>query len=130
VAIAGTVDGANGTLDRAEALVSTVQPLLDAYRPALTDLAPVVGRFAAELSPEEVQAFITLVDRVPALVVHLDEDVMPVMVTLGDVVPDVHDLLDTVQDIRQVVKGFPGSRLFRRRGAEEIAAEEEAAGED
>jgi len=26
-----------------------------------------------------------------------------------------------------VVKGFPGSRLFRRRGAEEIA-EEEAAG--
>jgi hypothetical protein len=25
------------------------------------------------------------------------------------------------------VKGFPGSRLFRRRGAEEIAADEEAA---
>ena len=39
----------------------------------------------------------------------------------------MHDLVDTVQDLRQVVKGFPGSRLFRRRGAEEIA-EEEAAG--
>jgi hypothetical protein len=25
--------------------------------------------------------------------------------------------------MRQVVKGFPGSRLFRRRGAEEIAEE-------
>jgi hypothetical protein len=47
-------------------------------------------------------------------------------VTLGDVVPDVHALLDTVQDMRQVVKGFPGSRLFRRRGAEEIAEGEEA----
>jgi hypothetical protein len=50
--------------------------------------------------------------------------VLPVLTTLGDVVPDVHDLLDTVQDMRQVVKGFPGSRLFRRRGAEEIADEE------
>jgi hypothetical protein len=37
---------------------------------------------------------------------------------------DVHDLVDTVQDLRQIVKGFPGSRLFRRRGAEEIAQEE------
>jgi len=42
-------------------------------------------------------------------------------------VPDVHALLDTVQDMRQVVKGFPGSRLFRRRGAEEIAEEESEA---
>jgi hypothetical protein len=47
----------------------------------------------------------------------------------------VHDLVDTVQDLRQVVKGFPGSKLFRRRGAEEIAPEDaqddaqEAAGE-
>jgi hypothetical protein len=29
-----------------------------------------------------------------------------------------------MQDLRQVVKGFPGSRLFRRRGAEEIAHDE------
>jgi hypothetical protein len=27
--------------------------------------------------------------------------------------------------MRQVVKGFPGSRLFRRRGAEEIAHDED-----
>ena len=38
--------------------------------------------------------------------------------SLGSVGTDVHDLVDTVQDLRQVVKGFPGSRLFRRRGAE------------
>jgi hypothetical protein len=29
-----------------------------------------------------------------------------------------------------VVKGFPGSRLFRRRGAEEIAQDEEDAEEN
>jgi hypothetical protein len=104
-----------------------VPPLLDDYRPALTVLAPALTRIAAHLDPEEVQALITLIDRLPTLVVHLDEDVLPVLVTLGDVVPDVHALLDTVQDMRQIVKGFPGSRLFRRRGAEEIAADEEAA---
>jgi hypothetical protein len=84
----------------------------------------VLNRFVADLDEDEVQALITLVDRLPTLVTHLDEDVLPVLVTLGDVVPDVHALLDTVQDMRQVVKGFPGSRLFRRRGAEEIAEEE------
>jgi hypothetical protein len=42
----------------------------------------------------------------------------------------VHDLVDTMRDLRQVVKGFPGSRLFRRRGAEEIAQDEEDDGED
>jgi hypothetical protein len=29
-----------------------------------------------------------------------------------------------------VVKGFPGSKLFRRRGAEEIAAEQDGAPTD
>ncbi|MGZ4540511.1 MAG: hypothetical protein ACXVXS_15455, partial [Blastococcus sp.] len=67
------------------------------------------------------------------LVTHLDRDILPILASLDGVGTDVHDLLDTVQDMRQVVKGFPGSRLFRRRGAEEIAQqeaeEEEAAGE-
>jgi hypothetical protein len=57
-------------------------------------------------------------------VTHLDEDILPVLESLGNVGTDVHDLVDTVQDLRQVVKGFPGSRLFRRRGAEEIAQED------
>ena len=58
------------------------------------------------------------------LVTHLDEDILPVLTTLGTVGTDVHDLVDTVQDMRQLVKGFPGSRLFRRRGAEEIAEDD------
>ena len=83
-----------------------------------------MAKLVQHLDDDEVQALITLVDRLPTLVQHLDEDVLPVLATLGGVAPDVHDLRDTVQDLRQVVKGFPGSRLFRRRGAEEIAQEE------
>ncbi|MQA33033.1 hypothetical protein GCU49_05555, partial [Modestobacter roseus] len=123
-AVGGTTADADGLLRRSEALLAAFAPLLDAYRPALGELAPVVTRLAEELDESEVQALVHLVDRLPALVTHLDEDVLPVLVTLGDVAPDVHQLLDTVQDMRQVVKGFPGSKLFRRRGAEEIAEEE------
>jgi hypothetical protein len=50
--------------------------------------------------------------------------VLPVLASLGNVGDDVHELLETMHDLRQVVKGFPGSRLFRRRGAEEIAEED------
>jgi archaellum component FlaC len=105
-------------------MVGRVQPLLDDYEPALTGLAPSVRRLAETLDPSEVEALITLIDRLPQLVTHLDEDILPVLETLGSVGTDVHDLVDTVQDMRQIVKGFPGSRLFRRRGAEEIAEDE------
>ena len=100
--------------------------LLDHFEPALVTLSPAVRRLAATLEPHEVEAMVTLIDRLPRMVAHLDEDILPILESLGDVGTDVHDLVDTVQDMRQVVKGFPGSRLFRRRGAEEIADDEAA----
>jgi hypothetical protein len=97
---------------------------MDDYEQPLRHLAPTVRRLAETMDAHEIEAMVTLVDRLPQLVTHLDEDVLPVLQSMGDVGTDVHDLLDTVQDLRQVVKGFPGSKLFRRRGAEEIAQEE------
>jgi ABC-type transporter Mla subunit MlaD len=125
--VGGTASRADDIVGRAEGLLGRVDPLLDEYEPALTTLAPSLRRLATTLDPAEVEAMVTLIDRLPRLVTHLDEDILPVLESLGNVGTDVHDLVDTVQDLRQVVKGFPGSRLFRRRGAEEIA-EEEAAG--
>jgi ABC-type transporter Mla subunit MlaD len=122
-----TTSRADGIVDRAEGLLGRVDPLLSDYEPALTSLAPSLRRLATTLDPAEVEAMVTLIDRLPRLVGHLDEDILPVLESLGNVGTDVHDLVDTVQDLRQVVKGFPGSRLFRRRGAEEIAEEEAAA---
>ena len=119
-----TTSRADGIVERAEGLVGRVEPLLGDYEPALTSLAPSVRRLAAGFDPAELEALVTLIDRLPRLVAHLDEDILPVLASLGDVGTDVHDLVDTVQDLRQVVKGFPGSRLFRRRGAEEIAEED------
>jgi len=114
--------------DDAISAVGTTQQkadaVLDDFEPALTALAPSVRRLATTLDPGEIEAMVTLIDRLPVLVTHLDRDILPILASLDGVGTDVHDLLDTVQDMRQVVKGFPGSRLFRRRGAEEIAQQE------
>src|SRR3954454_9530575 len=123
-AVGRTTPRADGTVAQTEGRVGRLEPMLDDYEPALASLAPAVRRLAATLDPSEVEAMITLIDRLPRLVEHLDEDILPVLETLGTVGTDVHELVDTVQDMRQIVKGFPGSRLFRRRGAEEIAEDE------
>src|SRR4051794_6182089 len=107
-------------------MVRRVEPMVGDYAEPLQLLAPSIQRLAQTLDPDEVEALVTLVDRLPELVGRLDETVLPTLATMGNVGEDVHDLLDTMQDLRQVVKGFPGSRLFRRRGAEEIAHEEES----
>lgn len=113
------VSAAGGLLDRADPLLAGTEPLLE-------KLLPLLQRFADDLDPDEIEALVTLVDRLPTLVGHLDDDILPVLASLDNVAPDVHALLDTVQDLRELAKGFPGSKLFRRRGAEEIAEEEAA----
>ncbi|MGY1605234.1 hypothetical protein [Geodermatophilus sp. SYSU D00815] len=123
-AVGRTTARADDALGRAEGLVGRMEPVVDGYAEPLRQLAPSLRRFAETMDPHEVEALVTLIDRLPTLVTHLDEDVLPVLQTLEGVAPDVHALLDTVQDLREVVKGFPGSKLFRRRGREEIAQEE------
>jgi ABC-type transporter Mla subunit MlaD len=127
-AVDRTTTRAGETLTRADGLVERMEPLVGDYAEPLQLLAPSVQRLAETLEPDEVEALVTLVDRLPALVVRLDETVLPALANMDNVGEDVHDLLDTMQDLRQVVKGFPGSRLFRRRGAEEIAQEEDDSG--
>jgi ABC-type transporter Mla subunit MlaD len=126
-AVGETRQKADDAITGVERTAGRADDLLDHFEPALTALSPAVRRLAATLEPHEVEAMVTLIDRLPRMVAHLDEDILPILESLGDVGTDVHDLLDTLQDMRQVVKGFPGSRLFRRRGAEEIAGEEEDA---
>jgi ABC-type transporter Mla subunit MlaD len=130
-AVGDTQRKADDAITGVERTAGRADGLLDHFEPALTALSPAVRRLAATLDPQEVEAMVTLIDRLPRMVAHLDEDILPILESLGDVGTDIHDLVDTVQDMRQVVKGFPGSRLFRRRGAEEIAHDEaaEAAGD-
>jgi ABC-type transporter Mla subunit MlaD len=129
-AVGRTTEHADAVLGRAEGLVTRVEPLARDYAQPMALLAPAAQRLAETLEPDEVEALVRMIDQLPSLATHLDEVVLPVLGSMDNVGQDVHDLVDTMQDLRQVVKGFPGSRLFRRRGAEEIAQDEESETED
>jgi ABC-type transporter Mla subunit MlaD len=120
-AVDRTTTRAGETLTRAGGLVDGMEPLAGDYAEPLRRLAPSIQRLAETLDPDEVEALVRLVDRLPDIVARLEDSVLPALADMGNVGQDVHDLLDTMQDLRQVVKGFPGSRLFRRRGAEATA---------
>ena len=87
--VEGTSSRADALVGRAEGMVGRVEPMLDDYAPALTALAPSVRRLARVLEPHEVEAMVTLIDRLPQLITHLDEDILPVLESLGDVGPNL-----------------------------------------
>jgi hypothetical protein len=56
------------------------------------------------------------VDRLPVVLAHLDEDVLPMLQQLDRVGPDVHAILEVVDDVRDVLLGLPGVGLLKRMG--------------
>jgi hypothetical protein len=107
-----TVVGATGVLDR-------VDHSLGVWEPMLRKLAPAAKRFADGLDESEVTAAITIVDRLPLVLDHMENDVLPMLQTLDRVGPDLHEVLEVVQDLRRVITGLPGIGLLRKRGDEE-----------
>jgi hypothetical protein len=132
VAAAGAVIGeaeavasrAAGAVSRAEATAGTAQDLLASYAGALREAAPMVRHFVEQLSHDEVDAAVRLVDELPRVTQHLIEDVLPILTTLDRVGPDIHDLLNVTKDLRQAIAGIPGLSILRRRGEDRLAGAE------
>ncbi len=142
------VDQIESTLDRADVLISGVTAtgqaarelvasvedtasragtLLELYDDPLRKLAPSLQTFAERLDATEVDALIQLVDRLPRLLKHLDEDIFPILTTLDRVAPDLHQLLEIAQDLQVALGGVPGMGWLRKRAdKEEEEAEREA----
>jgi uncharacterized protein YoxC len=129
----GVADSADQVVERiipvtgaAEAVLESVgatsagaRALLEIFQPIAERGAPMLRQFVDEFSEEEVQALIRLVDQVPMFTEHMETDIMPILATLDRVGPDVHELLEVVEDLRRVVTGLPGVGLLRRRGESE-----------
>jgi hypothetical protein len=49
----------------------------------------------------------------------VETDVLPMLAQLDRVGPDLHELLEVVEDLRRVVTGLPGVGLLRKRGDDE-----------
>jgi uncharacterized protein YoxC len=107
---------AAATMARAEVTMGTVDELLTAYATTLRKGAPLASRFVEQLTPEEVDAAIRLVDELPKLTGHLTADVLPILATLDRVGPDIHDLLNVTRDLKLAIAGIPGLAMLRRRG--------------
>ncbi len=107
---------ANALVDKAEATAGTADELLGIYAPALRRGAPMAHRFVEQLSDEEVDAAIKLIDELPRFTKHMDEDILPILATLDRVGPDIHELLDVTRELRLAVKGIPGLRMLTKRG--------------
>jgi len=104
------------TVGRADSAVRRAEEVLAAYEEPLRQLAPTLRRLAEAVDPAEVEAAVSLVDRLPRLLDAVDRDVLPMLAQLQAVGPDVHELLDIVDDVRRMLAGLPGVALLRRDG--------------
>jgi ABC-type transporter Mla subunit MlaD len=96
--------------------------LVGAYGPMLAALQPTLERLAETLDPREVDAMVGMVDRLPHLLDAVDNDILPLLSKLNQMAPDVHALLEAVDDVRRAIVGLPGINILMRRGEEELAA--------
>jgi hypothetical protein len=119
----GVVDDAARTTQRAGAVIEQAATtgtgageLLELYRPVAERAAPLARRFVEEFSEAELHAAIRMIDQLPQLTHHIETDVIPILTTLDRVGPDVHQLLEVLQDVRLAIQGVPGFRMLRRWG--------------
>ena len=115
----GLVDRAGGVVDRAEVQVVRATELVDALAPSLITLQPTLETLADTTHPDEVAAMVRLVDHLPELTQRVEDDVLPVLATLGSVAPDVHDLLTVTRELNDMLAKIPGMARIRRRIDEE-----------
>ncbi|HEX6355025.1 hypothetical protein [Actinophytocola sp.] len=109
------VRGTERAIAGAEQAVAHAQRVTAAAEEQVAATRPMI-EFVEEFSAHEVQAAIRLVDELPRLAQHLNDDLLPILNTLNRVGPDIHELLDVVKDVRQAILGIPGFDYLRRRG--------------
>lgn len=104
-------------------LLDRVGTLLDDLEPSLTKLQPTLERLADTTSPEEVEALVALIDRLPMLSEKLESDIFPILDSLDSVAPDLHDLLDASKELNEMLARMPGMKRMRKRIDEAQARE-------
>jgi ABC-type transporter Mla subunit MlaD len=121
---AAATTSADALLLAAAAAEARLADLLDRLDPSLTALQPTLARLAETTDPREVDALVSLIDRLPVLAEQVERDVVPVMRTLSSVSPDLHDLLDVSRELNEMLAKLPGMRRIRKRVDEEQAGGE------
>ncbi len=104
-----------GTVGSVEPTIARAQRLLDTMAPSLEQLQPTLQRLAESTSPEEVEALIRLIDHLPDLVDRTITDILPIVENMKSVAPDIHDMLDTMHELNEMIAKIPGMGRIRQR---------------
>jgi phage shock protein A len=127
-----TLDDANALVVRAAGTIGSVEPtlerterLVDGFAPSLEKLQPMLERLASTTDVTEVDAIIEMIDQAPVLMKRLETDVLPMMAGLGTVAPDIHDMLDLIEELNEMLAKVPGLGRVKKRIDEEQAEEAE-----
>ncbi len=81
---------------------------------------PLIGpsdRLPALLSAERAVTLGALADQAPRLLQALDSGDLPTSRELRQLAPDIHAMLELIDDLYRVVSGMPGARRAHDRGA-------------
>lgn len=110
-----TEEGAAAAVAQARDLVSDVRALLERFEPALGKLAPITDSVAEGLTVEHAEAITGLIQDAPALVDKLSNDVVPVLDSLGTVGADLREVVDTTQQMDEMLGAVPGLGRVKKR---------------
>ncbi|MDV8020496.1 ribulose 1,5-bisphosphate carboxylase large subunit [Rhodococcus sp. IEGM 1330] len=126
-AVVASVQRTTGAADEVVASASvashTALELIELFDPIAKQAEPMARKFVDNLSDEEVDAAIAMVDQLPGLLDHM-EALLPILATLDSVSPEIHELLGVTKDVRRAVIGIPGFKFFRNRGEDKLNDEE------
>lgn len=113
---AGTVDAVGATTAAAAELMARGEAMLSPVEELSGRAMPLATSFVDHLEQSEVDSLIGMVDKLPVLLVHLEQDILPMLGKLDQVGPDVHEILDAVHDMTSALAGLPGAGFLKRRG--------------
>jgi len=106
------VTDAGGTAQQARTLTDSAIALLDPSSGTLDQLASVVRRLAETTQASDIDALVDLAGRLPQLADAMHQQVLPQLVHLQQVAPDVHQLLDLASQLSHMATRLP--KVFRR----------------
>lgn len=110
-----TQEGAAAAVAEARELVSDVRSLLERFQPALGKLAPITDSLADGLTVDHAEALTGLIQDAPDLVDKLSNDVVPVLDSLGTVGADLREVVDTTQQMDEMLGAVPGLGRVKKR---------------
>lgn len=110
-----TVASAATAVLEARDLIGDVRSLMERFEPALRKLAPVADSVAEQITVEDAEAFTALVHSAPQLVEKLSNDVVPVLDSLDTVGSDLREVMDTTQQMDEMLGAVPGLGRVKKR---------------